>query len=81
MTQICVTYSNLETFNVISCLKKVFPFRALVTHLLQYCARVNTNSEDLAETGHDRSHSDKFRRSTVCSYIFSFVGTNKFAEN
>jgi hypothetical protein len=81
MTQICMTYPNLETFTVICCLKKVFPFRALVTHLLQYCARVSTNSDGLAETGHDRSHSDKFRRSTPCSYIFSFKGLNKFADN
>lgn len=81
MTQICMTYSDLETFFVICCLKKVFPFRALVTHLLQYCARVSTNSEGLAETWHDRSHSDKFRRSTACPYISSFVGINKFAEN
>lgn len=80
MTQICMTYSDLEMFTVICCLKKVLPFRALVTHRLQYCARVSTNSEGLAETGHDRSHSDKFRRSTACPYIFSFVGINIFPE-
>jgi hypothetical protein len=61
--------------------EKSVPLQSIGDTSTAVLCQVSTNSEGLAETGHDRSLSDTSGKSTACSYIFSFVGINKFAEN